>query len=99
MLVSLYPVNPSQTPAGIFHNEIILVKTDGSQTIRRLLHHHSIYKDYWDSPRANISRDGRFVAFTSNWGGRPRRDLFIARISQNLPAQSPARPRRVGITN
>jgi hypothetical protein len=99
MLISLYPVNPSQTPAGIFHNEIILVKTDGSQTVRRLLHHHSIYKDYWDSPRANISRDGRFVAFTSNWGGRLRRDLFVARITQGAPVPSPNRPRRAGTTN
>lgn len=98
MLVSLYPVNPSQTPAGVFHNEIILVKTDGSQTVRRLLHHHSIYKDYWDSPRANISRDGRFVAFTSNWGGRGRRDLFVARISKSQQNEPKARPRRIGVS-
>jgi len=94
MLVSLYPVNPSQTPPGVFHNEIILVKTDGSQAVRRLLHHHSVYKDYWDSPRANISRDGRFIAFTSNWGGRPRRDLFVARIGQISASAPKERPRR-----
>jgi len=99
MLVSFFPVNPSQTPAGIFHSEIILVKTDGSQSVRRLLHHHSIYKDYWDSPRANISRDGRFLAFTSNWGGRARRDMFVARIAPAPESPSKARPRRVGTPN
>lgn len=38
---------------------------------------------YWSTPRANISRDGKFVFFTSNWGGIPggsRNDLFIAQI-------------------
>lgn len=94
MLVSLYEVNPSKTKAGVFHNEVMLVKTDGSESLRRLLHHHSIYREYWDSPRANISRDGRFVAFTSNWGGRARRDLFVARIESPKAVQ--ARPRRVG---
>ena len=92
MLLSLYPVKPAETPSGLFHNEIILVKMDGSENVRRLVHHHSIYKEYWDTPRANISRDNRFVAFTSNWGGRPRRDLFIAR----LPQTAPTRPRKAG---
>jgi len=80
LLVSFYVVAPDKTPPGLFHNEIILVKTDGSEAVIRLLHHHSVYKEYWDTPRANISRDGRFVAFTSNWGGRTHRDLFVARL-------------------
>ncbi len=98
MLVSLYEVSPAKTTVGPFHNEIILVKTDGSEDVVRLLHHHSVYKEYWDTPRANISRDGRFVAFTSNWGGLRHRDLFIARIPVPIPTISPAksRLRRVG---
>lgn len=91
ILVSLYVVAPAKTPPGPFHNEVMLVKTDGSETVIRLLHHHSVYKEYWDTPRANISRDGRFVAFTSNWGDRGRRDLFIARVQ--IPAVSPAKTR------
>ncbi|MFN2516129.1 MAG: hypothetical protein ABR556_07925, partial [Pyrinomonadaceae bacterium] len=71
--------------AGLFHRELILVRTDGSQQFRRLLHHRSVYRDYWDSPRANVSRDGRFVAFSSNWGGRKRQDLFIARLDPPIP--------------
>lgn len=38
---------------------------------------------YWDAPRANISADGRFVFWTSNWNGVPggsRKDLYIALI-------------------
>ena len=83
ILVSLCEAAPVQKPLGPFHNEILLVKTDGSGSVRRLLHHRSVYKSYYDTPRANISQDGRFVAFTSNWGGRPHRDLFIAMVPMN----------------
>jgi hypothetical protein len=69
--------------------ELIQVATDGSQRVRRLLHHRSVYHCYEDSPRGNISRDGRFVFFTSNMGGA-RADLYVAKIT---PAgASPARP-------
>jgi hypothetical protein len=74
--------------AGLFHRELVLVKTDGSQQVRRLLHHRSIYRDYWDAPHANISYDGRFVAFASNWGGTNRTDLFVARLDPPLPTDS-----------
>ena len=76
-LVSFYGRKDKQ---GLFHNEIIQAATDGSGRLRRLCHHRSVYKSYWDSPRANISRDGRFVCFTSNWGGSDRRDVFILKI-------------------
>ena len=71
--------------AGPFRNEIFQASTDGSQKVRRLAHHHSVYRDYWDTPRANISRDGRFIAFTSNWGSSTRRDAFIIKV----PSMSP----------
>jgi hypothetical protein len=93
MLVSLYEVSPIKTPIGPFHNEIILVRTDGSGDVVRLLHHHSVYKEYWDTPRANVTRDGRFVAFTSNWGGRGRRDLFVARIPNLISPVLPPKSR------
>jgi hypothetical protein len=38
---------------------------------------------YWEIPKANISRDGKFVFFTSNWNGIPgsnTQNLFIAQI-------------------
>ncbi|MGI8731749.1 MAG: hypothetical protein ACR2LM_00410 [Pyrinomonadaceae bacterium] len=82
-----------------FRNEVIQVATDGSQRLRRLFHHRSVYRNYYDSPRANISRDGRFVAFTSNWGGQARTDLFVAKIQSVAPVvgiQRQARlPRRL----
>ena len=85
-LVSFFGTNKS----GRFLRELVLVATDGSGRVRRLAHHRSIQRDYLDTPRANASRDGRFVAFTSNWGGRGRRDLFVLRV----PAPTQTRPRR-----
>lgn len=67
-------------PVGPFRQEIFQASTDGTQSVRRLAHHHSVYRDYWDTPRANMSRDGRFVVFTSNWGSATRRDVFIIRV-------------------
>jgi hypothetical protein len=67
---------------GPFRQEIFQASTDGTQSVRRLAHHHSVYRDYWDTPRADTSRDGKFVAFTSNWGSTTRRDVFIIRVPQ-----------------
>jgi hypothetical protein len=78
-LISLYVSNRLPS-SNLFRNEILQVATDGSGRVRRLAHHHSVVKEYWDSPRANISKDGRFVAFTSNWGGSGRRDVFLLRV-------------------
>jgi hypothetical protein len=41
-----------------------------------------VFRDYWDTPRADISRDGKFIAFTSNWGSASRRDVFIIKVPQ-----------------
>jgi hypothetical protein len=80
VLISSYSV--SDTPDGPFHEEIYQVATDGSGAVRRMAHHFSVYDgDYYESPRADISRDGRFVAFTSNWGvPGGRLDVFILKI-------------------
>ncbi len=84
-LVSLYEQGLEHVP-GLFHDELLMVATDGSQRVRRLAHHRSYVDEYWESPRANISRDGRFIAFSSNWGQPQRRDVFILRVPGSLPA-------------
>ena len=79
MLVSTFVAN-SLPSAKVFRNELLVVATDGSRRVRRLAHTHSEYREYWDSPRGNISRDGRYAVFTSNWGRADRRDVFICKI-------------------
>ncbi len=101
----------TQVGTGIYDDEILQVPLDGSERIRRVCHTRSAYDGktettgYWSAPKPTISRDGRFIAFTSNWEKSGRYDLFIVRIEpaprlnqmQSAPSPSPAvqRPRRV----
>jgi hypothetical protein len=80
-LLSFYGTS---TASGRFHGEIIQIPLTDSAQPCRLAHHHSVKqdRDYWDEPHANISRDGRFVAFTSNWGSSTREDVFIVRVPE-----------------
>lgn len=87
-LMSTY-VGNSLPSSGLFKNELLLVATDGSKRVRRIAHTHSVYREYWDTPRATISRDGRFAVFTSNWGTTARRDVFIVWISGSSSAPPP----------
>ncbi|HEX8845388.1 MAG TPA: hypothetical protein VF791_12125 [Pyrinomonadaceae bacterium] len=72
--------------SGIFEDEIIQVALDGSGRFRRICHTRSFFDNktsttgYWATPKPTISRDGRFIAFTSNWENSGRYDLFIAKI-------------------
>jgi len=68
---------------GVFRDELFQIATDGSKRVRRLAHLHSVHRDYWDQPRANVSRDGKFAVFTSNWSATDRRDVFIVKIPQD----------------
>lgn len=77
--------------SGIFVDELYQVSTDGNQSVRRLVHTHSDVLNqnsndqYWSMPRANISRNGKFAVFTSNWGSTTRRDVFVLMIPPIIP--------------
>lgn len=79
VLISFF--STSGNTNGLYHDEIQLISTDGNQNVYRLCHHQSVYNsDYWNSPRATISKDGQFVTFTSNWGGTGKRDVFVVKF-------------------
>jgi hypothetical protein len=85
-------------PWRMWDNEIIGVATDGSKKVYRFAHHFSKWdrSNFWDDPRGNISQDGRFFVFTSNWDktlgadpwGGVRHDVFIVA----LPADGTSTP-------
>src|SRR6185436_1940167 len=79
------------SPQGKLRRELFQIATDGSRRIRRICHLHSVFYSYEDSPRANISRDGKYAVFTSNWETDPanggRRDVFIAKIDGAPPSR------------
>jgi len=66
-----FPRNPAGglgEPVGVYYNEILLVKLDGS-VIKRVAHHRSrMMGSYWFTPRAAMSGDGAFAIFDSNFG-------------------------------
>jgi hypothetical protein len=99
---------------GVFEDEIMQVALDGSGRVRRLAHTRCVIDNqtnttgYWATPKPSISKDGRFIAFTSNWEKSGRYDLFIIKVDpaprlsthQPPPAPQPStrplqRPRRV----
>ena len=88
VLISQY----NETGGGVnkvFDNEITQIALDGSNRVRRIAHHRSVYNDYNDTPRANISRDGKFIAFTSNWGNASgRRDIYIVQVPPAVDGDS-----------
>src|SRR5207244_3571479 len=73
--------------------EIICIETDGvASRVWRFAHHRSQYVSFWDTPRANVSQDGRLALFTSSWGGTlgtadasdgggPRQDAFVVQLA------------------
>lgn len=57
-----------------YRDEIVAVKMDGSEKVRRLCHMHNIQIDYLSEAMPVPSQDGKRVIFSSNWGktkGRP----------------------------
>jgi len=79
-LISRYSLSggPVRDP---LDNEVFQIATDGSNRVRRIAHHRSVAVTYEAQPKANISRDGRFVAFTSNWGrAGGRLDVYVTTL-------------------
>lgn len=85
-------------------DEILAVQTDvgdGAAEVWRLAHHRSDVSNdhaadvisFWYTPRPNVSPDGRWVLFTSNWektlgkdpqgadGEKARQDVFLLRLA------------------
>jgi hypothetical protein len=62
------PGTPLDTVAP-WENEILCVETDGDDSkVWRFAHTYSTAKGgFWTTPRGNVSQDGRFYLFTSDW--------------------------------
>jgi hypothetical protein len=97
-------------------DEVIAIATDGSKKVWRFAHNRSTVHvrgdspqqskaagyNFWDSPRGNVSADGRFYMFTSNWEetvgkdshGRVREDVFVVKLERDETTTAPASPSR-----
>ncbi len=71
-------------------DEVVGVATDKPGTIYRFAHHRSLFdaSNFWTSPRGNLSQDGKYFIFTSNWektlgtdpDGVGRLDVFLVQL-------------------
>ena len=74
--------------SGVFEDEIFQAALDDSEQVRRLAHTRTTFDEetnttgYWATPRPTISKDGRYIAFTSNWENSGRTDMFILRVQR-----------------
>lgn len=57
---------PSQNNWQVYEDEIMLARIDGRATYRLAQARSRSAEGYWDQPHAAISRDGKYVVFTSN---------------------------------
>lgn len=109
MLMSTYGgslTSAGQQPDGPFVREIfqVGVKEPFLNQFRRLVHTRANWnqpvRNYWATPRATISRDGRFICWTGNNNGpadTARTDVYVARIepaptSTQPPVEPPVEP-------
>jgi hypothetical protein len=90
------PTNPDAPGAaplvtGPWENEIDCAETDGKASrVWRFAHTYSTARNgFWSTPRGNVSQDGRFFMFTSDWedqlgktpnGDKYRTDVFIVEL-------------------
>jgi hypothetical protein len=103
-VTAFYRTSSETAPWRAWDDEIIAVQTGGgsSATVWRFGHHRTSLVSFWDTPRANVSQDGRWALFTSNWegtlgadpGGGPREDVFMVELrgATNSPASSVPTP-------
>jgi hypothetical protein len=90
------PTNPDTPGAaplvtGPWQNEIDCAETDGKASkVWRFAHTYSTARNgFWSTPRGNVSQDGHFFMFTSDWedqhgkipnGDKYRTDVFIVEL-------------------
>jgi putative Ig domain-containing protein len=103
----LYRYGTDTTAARAWDDEIVAVQTDApagaDATVWRFAHHRSDVRNdldparssFWYMPRPNVSPDGRWVLFTSNWektlgvdptgdvGSGARQDVFLLKLTSS----------------
>jgi hypothetical protein len=93
-VTATYRYAPSDVPWRAWDEEVVTIAVATGE-VRRQCHHRSQVLDaygiwdYWATPRPNISNDGKWALFTSNWGrtlgtdsveGAARQDAFIVEL-------------------
>jgi hypothetical protein len=114
-ITATYRYPPDAVQWRAWDDEILAVETDGGTNgavVYRFAQHRSDVRDdddpaqtsFWYLPRPNVSRDGHWVLFTSNWektlgtdpggaaGERARQDVFLLQLAPIAPGCQPSEP-------
>jgi hypothetical protein len=86
-----YRSDSDTAPWRAWDDEIVAVQTSAGAAgaaVWRFAHHRTTIVSFWDSPRPNVSQDGRWTLFTSNWektlgtdpSSGPREDVFMVAL-------------------
>jgi hypothetical protein len=97
---STYRYQPGSAPFRAWDDEVIAIRTDGQESkVWRFCHHRSKTDPYRFeyTPRGNVSQDGRFYMFTSNWEdtfgpgefGTNRTDVFVVELAAGAAPPPP----------
>jgi hypothetical protein len=86
-----YQAEPAPIPWRAWDDEIIAIATDMTGVVNRFCHHQALWtpeNSFWNQPIHNVSPDGRYATFTSNWGhtlgthnGQKRQDVFVVHLT------------------
>jgi len=79
----------------LYRDEIVAVKTDGSETVRRFCHMHNNQTDYLSEAMPVPSQDGKRIIFSSNWGEISGRPVGTYVVDARAACSGP-RPLRLG---
>lgn len=90
-----YRSTSNTAPWRPWDDEIVAVQTNAGTgaTVWRFAHHRTIVDSFWDMPRPNVSQDGRWALFTSNWEhslGSGRVDVFMVSLAASSSAAPPS---------
>lgn len=100
-VTAFYRSASETSPWRPWDDEIVAVQTNAGAagaTVWRFAQHRTNIVSFWDTPRANVSQDGRWALFTSNWektlgtdpSGGPREDVFMVELAGGSVTSSPA---------
>ncbi len=64
-------------PTAYWQDEIVGMSTDGSQVAYRFAHMYTRANQFATSGIANVSVDGKWAIFCSDWGGTARADVYL----------------------
>ncbi len=88
-VTALYRYGANAAPWRAWDDEIVAIQTNGTPMnaeVWRIAHHRSTVLSFWDIPRVNVSQDGHYALFTSNWEqtlGAGREDVFVVELKLN----------------